>query len=252
VVLRAAHIGLLAALGITEVPVAIAPRVAVISTGDEVVAPEQKPPGGCIRDVNGPALCAAIRAEGGHPVFYGIVPDEFAPLFERIRTALAQSDLVLISGGSSIGLRDEVARAIDALGPPGVLVHGVAMKPGKPTVLGLCGHVPVVGLPGHPTTVLVVFWVFVREMIERMLGRQPSPPVPVKARLARRVASAAGRTDYLRVRLERHDGALWAVPILGKSGLITTMVGADGLAAIPDSSEGLEAGDEVAVEVLVR
>lgn len=251
-VLRAPQIGLLAGLGITRVDVAVPPRVAVISTGDEVVAPEQKPDAGCIRDINGPALCAAVRAEGGHPVFRGIVADEFQPLLAAIQAARAETELVLISGGSSIGLRDEVTRAIDALGPPGVLVHGIAMKPGKPTVLGLCGHTPLVGLPGHPTTVLVVFHVFVREMIGRLLGRQPDPPAQVKARLTRRVASAAGRVDYLRVRLEHRDGALWAVPILGKSGLITTMVGADGLAVIPDPLEGVEAGEEVAVEVFVR
>lgn len=252
VVLRAPQIGLLAGLGITEVQVAVAPRVAVISTGDEVVAPDQKPDAGCIRDINGPALCAAVMAEGGDPVFYGIVGDEFGPLFESIRTARAETDLVLISGGSSIGLRDEVARAIDALGPPGVLVHGIAMKPGKPTVLGLCDRTPLIGLPGHPTTVLVVFHVFVREMIGRLLGRQPETPARLKARLARRVASAAGRTDYLRVGLEQRDGALWAVPILGKSGLISTMVGADGLAVIEDPIEGKEVGDEVTVEVFVR
>jgi molybdopterin molybdotransferase len=252
VVLRAPQIGLLAGLGIKRVNVAVSPRVAVVSTGDEVVAPDRTPEAGCIRDINGPALCAAVRAEGGNPIFCGIVPDEYGPLLAAIRTALAQADLVLISGGSSIGLRDEVTRVIDALGPPGVIVHGVAMKPGKPTVLGLCDRVPVVGLPGHPTTVLVVFHVFVREIIGRLLGRQPEPLPQVRARLARRISSATGRTDYLRVRLEHRDGTLWALPILGKSGLITTMVGADGLAVIPDPVEGVEAGEEVTVEVFVR
>jgi molybdopterin molybdotransferase len=126
------------------------------------------------------------------------------------------------------------------------------MKPGKPVVLGLCDGTPVVGLPGHPTTVLVVFHVFVREIIARLLGRAPEPAVVVQARLARRVASAAGRTDYLRVRLERRDDAWWAAPVLGKSGLISTMAGADGLAVVPEAAEGVEAGEEVAVEVFSR
>lgn len=249
-VLRSAQIGLLAGLGIAQVEVAVRPRVAVISTGDEVVPPRQTPEAGRIRDINGPALCAAVLAEGGEPVFCGIVPDRLEPLLAVLGAARERADLILVSGGSSIGLRDEVARAIAALGPPGVLVHGVAMKPGKPTVLGLCGRMPVVGLPGHPTTVLVVFHVFVREMIARLLGRRPDPFPSVKARLTRRVASAPGRTDYLRVMLRQRDGALWAEPILGKSGLISTMVGADGLAMIPEAAEGIESGEEVVVEIL--
>jgi len=250
--LRPPHIGLLAGLGITHVPGAVPPRVAILSTGDEVVAPDDTPEAGQIRDINGPALCAAVGAEGAQPVFCGIVPDQFDALLDAMRAAKQSADLVLVSGGSSIGLRDEVSRAIDAVGSPGVLVHGVAMKPGKPAVLGLCDGTPVVGLPGHPTTVLVVFHVFVREIIGRLLGRAPEPVPVVHARLTRRIASATGRTDYLRVRLERRDGALWAAPILGKSGLISTMAGADGLAVVPEAVEGIEAGEEVAVEVLVR
>jgi molybdopterin molybdotransferase len=251
-VLRPSHIGLLAGLGVTRVAVAMPPRVTVISTGDEVVSPDQAPAPGCIRDINGPALCAAVEAEGGAPAFFGIVRDEFDAILTALDAARGASDLVLISGGSSIGLRDEVARAMEALGPPGVIVHGVAMKPGKPTVIGLCGQVPIVGLPGHPTTVLVVFHVFVREMIGGLLGRPPEPLPVVKARLARRVASSTGRADYLRVKLETRGGELWAAPILGKSGLISTMVGADGLAVIPEAVEGVEVGEEVAVEVFVR
>ncbi|HYM90191.1 MAG TPA: gephyrin-like molybdotransferase Glp, partial [bacterium] len=234
-VLRPPHIGLLAGLGVIQVCAAVPPRVAILSTGDEVVPPERTPAAGQVRDINGPALCAAVQAEGAQPVFSGIVPDRFDALLAAMRAAKESSDLVLVSGGSSIGPRDEVSRAIDALGPPGVLVHGVAMKPGKPAVLGLCGGTPVVGLPGHPTTVLVVFHVFVREIIGRLLGRAPGPAAVVQARLTRRVASAAGRTDYLRVRLERRDGLLWATPILGKSGLISTMAAADGRAVVPEA-----------------
>jgi len=250
--LRSPHIGLLAGLGVLHVHAAVPPRVAILSTGDEVVSPERTPQAGEVRDINGLALCAAVQAERAQPVFRGIVPDQFAALLDAMRAAKESSDLVLVSGGSSIGLRDEVGRAIDAVGPPGVLVHGVAMKPGKPALLGLCGGTPIVGLPGHPTTVLVVFHVFVREIIGRLLGRAPEPAQTVRARLTRRVASATGRTDYLRVRLERRDGSVWAAPILGKSGLISTMAGADGLAVVPEAVEGIEAGEDVAVEVFVR
>ncbi len=250
--LRPQHVGLLAGLGITRVDATVPPRVAILSTGDEVVSPERNPEAGQVRDINGPALCAAVEAEGAQAVFCGIVPDRFEALLEATRAARENADLVLISGGSSVGLRDEVSRAIDAVGPPGVLVHGVAMKPGKPVVLGLCGGTPIVGLPGHPTTVLVVFHVFVREIIGRLQARAGEPTPVVQARLARRVASAAGRTDYLRVRLEHRDGALWAVPILGKSGLISTMAEADGLAVVPEAVEGIEMGDVVTVEVFAR
>jgi len=248
--LRAPHIGLLAGLGVVELHAAVRPRVAILSTGDELVPPSRVPEAGRVRDINGPALEAAVRAHGAVPIFCGIVPDEFAALLGAVRQAKDGSDLVLVSGGSSIGLRDEVSRAIDTLGAPGVLVHGVAMKPGKPTVLGLCGGTPIVGLPGHPTTVLTVFHVFVRDIIAGLLGCEPRRAAAVSARLTRRVASATGRTDYLRVRFETRDGELWAAPILGKSGLISTMAEADGLAVVPEAMEGIEMGDPVTVEVM--
>lgn len=240
-------LGLLAGIGATEVPVAVPPAVALISTGDEIVPPQVEPGPGQIRDINTYTLSALVRQEGGTPRFFGLIPDVYDALLAALRRAAESSDLILISGGSSVGPRDLVARAIDAIGSPGVLVHGVSMKPGKPTILGAAGGKAVVGLPGHPTTVMIVFYVFAREMIWRLLGLEASPPVPLRARLARRVASAPGREDYLRVFLERRNGELWAVPLLGKSGLIATMVKADGLVRVPLEREGVEVGEPVEV-----
>jgi molybdopterin molybdotransferase len=240
-------LGLLAGIGLTKVPVALPPVVALISTGDEIVPPEVEPGPGQIRDINTYTLSALVRQEGGTPRFCGLIPDDHDALLAALRRAAESSDLLLISGGSSVGPRDLVAQAINALGEPGVLVHGISMKPGKPTILGAAGGKAVVGLPGHPATVMIVFYVFVREMIWRLLGLEASPPLPLRARLARRIASAPGREDYLRVYLERRNGELWAVPLLGKSGLIATMVKADGLVRIPLEREGVEVGEAVEV-----
>lgn len=240
-------IGLLAALGVTLVPVVVPPKVAILSTGDEIVPPHVEPNPAQVRDINSYTLGAMVREEGGIPVPYGVIPDEYERLLGTMREAHEACDLILVSGGSSVGPRDLVARAINALGEPGIVVHGVAMKPGKPTILGIANGKPVVGLPGHPTTVMIVFHVFVREILWRLLGLQPKPRPPVVARMGRRVASAPGREDYLRVALEERDGELWAIPLLGKSGLISTMVKADGLVRVPLEREGLEVGDPIEV-----
>lgn len=245
-------LGLLAALGRTHVEVAAPPAVAIVSTGDEIVPPERRPQPGQVRDVNAATLSAMVEEEGGRPIPLGVVPDAFEPLVGALRQAWRLADVVLVSGGSSVGPRDLVARAIGELGPPGVVVHGVAMKPGKPTLLAVADGKPVVGLPGHPTTVMIVFHVFVRPILWALLGRRPSAPLRVGARLARRVASAPGREDYLRVALEMRDDGLWAVPLLGKSGLLSTMVNADALVRIPLEREGIDAGEMVEAELLTR
>ncbi|MEW6049128.1 MAG: molybdopterin molybdotransferase MoeA, partial [Bacillota bacterium] len=250
--LRPQELGLLAALGVTQVEVAMPPAVAIISTGDEVVPPEALPGPGQIRDVNATTLAALAAQEGGRPIAFGVVPDAYEAVLAALQRARDAADLILVSGGSSIGPRDLVARAINALGRPGVLVHGVAMKPGKPAILAAVDGKAVVGLPGHPATVMVVFHVFVREIMRRLLGRAPAPGPTVRARMARRVASAPGREDYLRVALEERGGEVWAVPLLGKSGLISTMVRADGLARIPLDREGADVGDAVEVQPWAR
>jgi molybdopterin molybdotransferase len=249
--LRPQDIGLLAAIGITDVPVFVRPRVAIIATGDEIVPADRTPEGGQVRDVNTYALAALVRQEGGAAHLAGIVEDVYDVLLRALRDARADSDLVLVSGGSSVGERDAVARAIGELGRPGVIVHGVSIKPGKPTILALVDGTPVIGLPGHPVSGMVIFDVFVRDVLRGLAGRNAARPFGrvVRARLARPIPSAGVREDHIRVYLERRDGELQAVPVLGKSGIITTMTRADGIVVVPIGRRLLEAGADVDVEL---
>jgi molybdopterin molybdotransferase len=235
-------VGLLAAAGVAEVPVLAPPRVGIITTGDEIVPVEQIPGPGQVRDVNSYTNAGLVAACGGVPVRYGIVRDDFDALYTAASRALAETDMVVVSGGSSVGTRDMTARVIDALGEPGVLFHGLAVRPGKPTIGAVVAGKPVIGLPGHPVSAMVVFDLIVRPLInpgERRLA--------VRARVSRQLRSAPGREDYVRVRLRRENGELVAEPILGKSGLIATMARADGLAVISLDSGGVEAGECVDV-----
>ncbi len=246
--------GALAAVGASGVEVHRRPRVAVVSTGDEVVDPSTEPRLGQVRDINSYSLYGLIREAGADAVLCGVVPDEPARMREAFAGALAAADMLLVSGGSSVGSRDYVAEAIGALGPPGVLVHGVAIRPGKPTLLATCGGKPVIGLPGHPASAMVVFLVFARDAIAHLAGVVDDRAIVpgVRARLTRNLASLVGREDYVRVALAADpasDGWL-AEPVLGKSGLIHTLVRADGLVRIPEHSEGLAAGQEVDVIVI--
>jgi len=247
---RPQDLGILAAAGVTAVEVRPVCRVGIISTGDELVPPEEKPAPGQVRDINSYTLSGAVRECGGEPRLYGIVGDSFPRLKESLAAALAENDLVLLSGGSSVGARDVAAAAIGALGKPGVLFHGVALKPGKPTIGAVVGGKPVFGLPGHPASALVVFELLVAPLIRSgAYPRETFREFPLRARLTRNLRSAAGREDFVRVRLIFRDGELHADPVLGKSGLIATLVKADGLAKIPASKEGVEAGEWVEVKM---
>ncbi len=246
--LRPAEIGGLMAFGITQVQVARQPVVAVLSSGDEVVPPESNPGPGQVRDINSYTLQALIRRAGGSPVLSGIIPDDPAAFQESAEQALAASDILLFTAGSSVSVRDLTARTIDALGAPGVLVHGVSIRPGKPTILGVCRGKPVIGLPGNPVSALVIAGIFVVPMIERLLGLQnPGPPDSVEALLEVNLPSQAGREDWVPVRLESGESGYRAVPVFGKSNLIFTLVGADGLIRIPPQANGLPAGSRVRV-----
>jgi len=246
--LRAQEIGGLLALGVTEIKVASQPRVAILSTGDEVVPPEAEPGAGQVRDVNSYTLSALVERAGSIPVRYGIIPDQLEALRAAARKAHAESEMVLIAAGSSVSARDITADVIAELGPPGVLVHGVALRPGKPTILALCGRVPVVGLPGNPVSAMVVAGLFVLPVLRRLLGlRGPAWPATLTATLAANVASVAGREDYLPVRLEMSPKGLLAQPVYGRSNLIFTLVRADGLVQIPAEATGLEKGERVEV-----
>ena len=243
--LRAQDLGMLAAAGVTSVTVYARPRVTVISTGDEVVPPETvvlRP--GQVRDASAAALAAMVTDAGGEPVLGGIVPDEPDALESALRAALGASDLVVISAGSSVGARDETAGVVARLGQPGIWCHGLAIRPGKPTLLADCGGVPVIGLPGNPRSALVVFRLLGIPLV-RLVGGCTMPPAEpvVRARLARDLPSAAGRLDVVQVRVD--DGI--AVPVFGLSALLSVLTAADGYVIVPEEATGLDAGAEVEV-----
>ncbi|MBI3911818.1 MAG: molybdopterin molybdotransferase MoeA [Armatimonadetes bacterium] len=244
--LRPPDLAALMGLGVVTVPVYRLPRVGILSTGDEIVPPDQQPPPGKIRDMNSYALAANVEALGALPRRYGIVPDEPDRLYTAARQALEENDLLLLNGGSSVGVKDIVAPVIDRLGRPGVLVHGVNIRPGKPTLFAVCDGKPVFGLPGQPVSVLNTFDLFVAPVLRRMM-RLPEAVPTFRARLAQAVRSVDGREDHARVVLARRNGELWATPILGVSAMITTMVRAHGIVVIPAGAPGYPEGEEVEV-----
>ncbi len=250
--LRPQEIGLLAALGKGTISVYRQPVIAVISTGDEIVPVNESPAPGQIRDINTYTLANMVRVAGGVPVSFGIVRDSFDDLFEICKAALAQADMVLLSGGSSVGTRDFTIEVLEALPDAEILVHGISISPGKPTILATSQHMAIWGLPGHVVSAMVVLEIVVRPFIEHIAGlaAQHKKVIKPSALLSRNLSSAQGRIDYVRVRLVEKEGVLWAEPILGKSGLIRTMVQADGLIEIGINSEGLDKGTEVEVFLL--
>ncbi len=246
--LRPQDIGGLAALGITAIKVFRQPRVSIISTGDEIIPPEKEPSPGEVRDINSYTISALVRQAGGVPVYRSIVPDNLDRLQQAAFDGLEQADLLVISAGSSVSVRDMTAAAITSLGKPGILVYGVAVRPGKPTILAAAGKKPVFGLPGNPVSTVVTFDLFVRPAIYKVGGcRQPPERPLTTARLTHNIPSIAGREDYVPVKLEYRDGEWLATPVFGESNLITTLIRADGLAVVPLDINGLYAGETARV-----
>jgi molybdopterin molybdotransferase len=247
--LRPQDLGMLAAAGITEVPAYARPRVTIVSTGDELVPTGEVPaanllPVGRVRDSSAPALAALVREAGGEPRFAGIVPDDRDALAQRLREALPESDVLVVSAGSSVGARDETATAIASLGEPGIWCHGLALRPGKPTLLADCGGVPVIGLPGNPRSALVVFRLVGMPVVRAVGGCTHPPAEPtIRAHLSRDLPSAAGRLDVVQVRL---DGER-AEPLFGSSSLLSILTAADGYLLVPEAATGLAADTEVEV-----
>lgn len=243
--LRAQDLGLLAAAGTSIVEVRAKPRVGIISTGDEVVPPEtDELLPGQVRDATASALAGLVVDAGGTPCPRGIVPDEAGVLTRTLDKATQECDVVVVSAGSSVGARDETVAAVEALGEPGVFCHGLAVKPGKPTLLAQAGEVPIIGLPGNPLSALVVFRL-VGVPIVRQVGGVTLPPAEpsTTAELTRRVASAAGRLDVVQVRVQ--DGR--AVPLFGASALLSLLTTADGYVVVPEAATGLDEGQHVTV-----
>lgn len=246
--LRPAEIGGLMALGITQVEVTHKPRVGVLSSGDEVIPPEQEPKAGQVRDVNTYTLSALVQQAGGEPLRYGIIPDQEEAMLRVARTALQACDLVVITAGSSASTRDLTAQVVNQLGKPGVLVHGVNVRPGKPTILAVCDGKAVIGLPGNPVSTLVIASLFVVPVIEALMGlSRPIPKPYIPARLRINLSSQAGREDWIPVRLLPGESGYLADPVFGKSNLIFSLARADGLVRIPPDANGLAAGELVEV-----
>jgi len=251
--LRAQDIGALAGLGITKVWVYEKPRVSIVSTGDEIVPADQPIRPGQVRDINSYTLAGLIMSAGGIPIKRGILADTYGTIKDVVDISLRESDMILISGGSSVGVKDMTAKVINETGRPGVLFHGVSLKPGKPTIGGVINDIPVFGLPGHPAAVMVCFDIFIRPVLKIQSGENEDLPDQRKrtlqARIARNISSGGGREEHIGVTLEERNGELWAVPLLGKSGLITTLTKADGTAMIPLRKLGVKEGDMVEVRL---
>jgi molybdopterin molybdotransferase len=249
--LRAHDLGALTGLGITKLSVFKRPRVGLLSSGDEIVPPQQTPRPGQVRNINEYALAAMAGAAGGIVTDYGVVPDRAEALRKILAQALARNDVVLISGGSSVGTKDITLDVISSFPKSEIVFHGIAVAPGKPTILARARDKPVLGLPGHPVSALVIFELFGVPLL-RVIGGENAATVftprhAVRARLAENVASQPGREDHVRVQLVRDGTALAAKPLPGKSGAIFNLVHADGLVRIDAAAEGLEAGTEVEV-----
>ena len=234
-------IGILSALGYSQVDVRRKPVVGIISSGDELTDASEVPKSGQIRNVNTPLLVAAVNRFGAKAVDFGIVRDKEKEISQTVRTAVATCDIVLISGGSSAGLRDLTAKVIGSEGE--LLLHGIAMKPGKPTILGVVKGKPVFGLPGHPVAAYFVTELFVRPLITQLMGAIVKR-LTTKAVLGEAVSSNHGRAEYIAVRLDNRGNAN---PVRGKSGLIASLAGVDGYICVPRDCEGLAEGAEVIV-----
>jgi molybdopterin molybdotransferase len=248
--LRPQDLGVMAGLGQSKVLVYKRPKVAFISTGDEIVPIYEKPQPGQVRDINSYTLGAFCKGVGAEFIHLGICPDDFEPLGEMLEKALIQADTIWVSGGSSVGTRDLTLRAFEALNDFELLVHGISISPGKPTIIGKLRSQPIIGLPGHVGSALVVAEIFLRRLLFRLSGHEDSSGefhAQVEAELSRNIASASGREDYIRVKLVKKGGNLTVEPIFGKSGLISTLVDADGLIRVDMNTEGLYQGQRVKV-----
>jgi putative molybdopterin biosynthesis protein len=243
-------LGTIAAVGFRKVKVFRKPRVAVISTGAELKPPGSRLRRGQVYDVNGPTICSAVEECGGEARYWGIVPDRKSQIAGLVGRALLSSDLVLISGGSSAGAGDVVPAAVNSLGRPGVVVHGLALKPGKPTFIAVVRGKPIFGLPGYPVSALMIFYKLVTPYLRELAGLPPLEEKTALAKLSKKVLSARGRQEFIPVKLMRKRGELTATPILKGSGAITSLSTADGYFEVPLEKEIVHEGEIVRVSLL--
>ncbi|MEM3550445.1 MAG: molybdopterin-binding protein [Candidatus Bathyarchaeia archaeon] len=250
-VLGSREIGALAAMGMANVRVYKVPKVAVLSTGAELTEPGDILPPGKIYDINAYSLSAAVLEAGGEPIPFGVFPDDAAEIKKALKKALASADVVITSGGVSVGPKDVIPRTLSDLGKPGLIVCGIAIKPGKPTTVALINGKPIFALPGHPTSALLIFQILVKPVIERMAGKKPKKPLKVKATASKKMFPAKGRRTFITVKLKRdRDKKLIAEPApLGLSGAITTLLRADGFIEIPENQQFVDENEEVEVQL---
>jgi len=247
-VLSSREIGVLAALGAASARVHAVPRVAVLSTGGEVTEPGSVLPAGKIYDINAYSLCAAVLESGGKPVYMGVAPDDPTEMREALQRALECADVVITSGGVSVGPKDITPQTVDSLGKPGLIFSGIAVKPGKPTTVALIGRKLVFALPGHPTSALLMFQLLVRPVIWRLAGRAATEVALVRAVAGRRMFSAKGRRTFVMVTLRKEkDGFVAETVESGASGAITTLAKADGYVEIPENQQFVDKDEEVKV-----
>jgi molybdenum cofactor synthesis domain-containing protein len=245
------EIGVLAAIGTAKAKVYAVPRVAVLSTGAEITEPGRRLPPGKIYDINAYSLSAAVLESGGKPVYLGVFPDDMTELQKALKQALASADIVVTSGGVSVGPKDVMPQTLDSLGKPGVIVCGIAIKPGKPTTVALIDKKLVFSLPGHPASALLVFHLLAHPIIQRTAGRKAEKNLQVKAFMDMRMFPAKGRRTFITVRLKRDkSNRLVAEPVpTGLSGAITTLAKADGFVEIGENQQFIDANEEVTVHL---
>lgn len=251
-VLNAPDIGVLAALGSTKVKVFKIPVVAVLSTGAEVTKPGEELPDGKIYDINSYSLTIAVQESDAKPIYLGVVQDDRVELHKALKHALSSADIVITSGGVSVGPKDLMPQVVNSLGKPGIIIGGIAVKPGKPTTIALIGSKPVICLPGHPTSALLLFYLIARPVIQLMSGRPERRVKTIRALASRRLFSARGRRTFVMVKLKPgKSNTQLAEPVeTGASGAITTLAKADGFVEIPENHQFIDAGEEVIVTIL--
>ncbi|MEH7436167.1 gephyrin-like molybdotransferase Glp [Neobacillus drentensis] len=247
--LRPQELGALASLGITHVTVFRQLKVGYLSSGDEIVPYQTETlQEGQIRDINHLTISGLAREWNVDVVYGGIVRDDFEVFRQKAKELYDQVDCLILSGGSSVGAKDYTTEVIQSLGNPGVFVHGISIKPGKPTILAMADGKPVIGLPGHPASAMIIFRLFGERILRKLMGEKVErKPERIFARITKNIPSSPGRSDYIRVRLVEKEGEWWAEPIIGKSGLITTLVKSDGIVEISSEKEGISQGEYVPV-----
>ncbi|MEM4700978.1 MAG: molybdopterin molybdotransferase MoeA, partial [Candidatus Bathyarchaeia archaeon] len=244
------HLALISALGKSEVFVFERPKVAILATGNELVKAGEKPREGQIYETNRVMLASLCRELGAEPIDLGIAKDDVNEISEKLRHGLEKADVVVTTGGTSVGASDMVPTAINKLGKPGVIVHGVAMRPAMPTALAIVDGKPIIVLSGNPVAAFFGFEVFARPLILKMLGIGNETRLVVMARLTKRTSTALGRKTFVRVRVFKRNGGFYAEPISARgSGVISTLTKANGYVVVPENREGLDEGETVQVHL---